>query len=216
MRKIAASLLNVENNEKANTTNTLIENGLTWVHYDIMDGIFVPATALTLEDVTKNVDLTEKHFVDIHLMVSTAENYIEKFKDVADLITFHHESESYEVGLEIVKNNQNRGFKQGIALNPKTNIEQIYDYIPFVDVVLVMSVQPGAGGQKFNENALNKISKLRKYIDERGLDVIIEVDGGINNITGPQAFDAGADVLVSGSYLCSEPTEERLNSIKGK
>ncbi len=78
-----------------------------------------------------------------------------------------------------------------------------------------MSVQPGAGGQKFNENALDKISKLRKYIDERGLDVMIEVDGGINNLTGPQAFDAGADILVSGSYLCSEPTEDRMNSIKG-
>ncbi len=216
MRKIAASLLNVENNKKADTTNKLIENGMSWVHYDIMDGIFVPATALSLEDVTFNVNQTEKHFVDIHLMVSTAENYIEKFKDVADLITFHHESESYEVGLEIVKNNKGRGFKQGIAFNPKTNVEQIFDYIPYIDVVLVMSVQPGAGGQKFDENALSKITKLRKYIDERGLDIIIEVDGGINNITGPKAFEAGADVLVSGSYLCSEPTKSRLDSIKGK
>ncbi|CAM9154096.1 ribulose-phosphate 3-epimerase [Mycoplasma marinum] len=216
MNKIAASLLNVENSEKSRVTNQLIENGLTWVHYDIMDGIFVPATALSLQDVEKNVSLTEKHFVDIHLMVASPPNYIEKFKHVADLITFHHESESYEVGLEIVKAGSNNAYKQGIAFNPKTNVEQIYDYLPFVDVVLVMSVQPGAGGQKFNEITLEKISKLRKYIDGRGMDVIIEVDGGINNITGPQAFEAGADVLVSGSYLCKEPTKERLNSIKGK
>ncbi len=216
MTKIAASLLNVENNERANITNKLLENGMTWVHYDIMDGIFVPATALSLDDVKKNIELTSKHFVDIHLMVSSAPNFIEKFKGIADLITFHHESESYESGLRIVKENYGRGFKQGIAFNPKTNPEQIYDYLPFIDVILVMSVQPGAGGQKFDENALNKITTLRKYIDERSLDVIIEVDGGINNITGPKAFEAGADVLVSGSYLCFNPTKQRLDSIKGK
>ncbi len=216
MKKIAASLLNVENSQKSVISNKLIENGLSWIHYDIMDGIFVPKTALTLEDVITNISKSEDHFVDIHLMVSSAENYIEKFKDIANLITFHHESESYEIGLEIVQNNQNRNFKQGIAVNPKTNIEQIYDYIPYVDIVLIMSVHPGAGGQKFNNEILEKISKLRKYIDCRGLDVIIEVDGGINNITGPKAFEAGADVLVSGTYLCSNPTKETIDLIKGK
>ncbi len=214
MNKIAVSLLNVEDKKRSLITNELLSNGLDWVHYDIMDGVFVPNTAITLEQVKNNISKSAKHFVDIHLMVASPQNYIEQFKTLADLCTFHYESDSYEEIEETIDRYTNSGIKVGLAINPKTNVEQIYGLLSKLDVVLIMSVQPGAGGQSFKDNSIDKISKIRKYIGEHNIELLIEVDGGINNITGPKCFEAGADVLVSGSFLCKEPTYKTLQSIK--
>ncbi|MCP4336758.1 MAG: ribulose-phosphate 3-epimerase [Mycoplasma sp.] len=215
-KKIAVSLLNVENSKRGILTNTLLKNGVNWVHYDIMDGVFVPNLAISLEEVKENISKTNKHFVDIHLMVSSPERYIEMFKKIADLCTFHYETDFYEEIEEILSRYQNSTFKLGLAIKPKTNIEQIYGLLKYLDVVLIMSVEPGKGGQKFQESSLLKINKLRNYIDRRNIDTLIEVDGGITDVTGPKCIKAGADILVSGSYLCNNTNKEKIKILKKK
>ncbi len=214
MSKVAVSLLNVENKNRSTLTKKLMTNGLDWVHYDIMDGVFVPNAAISFEEVEQNIKESPKHFIDIHLMVADADRYIMKFKPIADLCTFHYESDSFGKIEKLVSIYKDSGIKIGLAINPKTNVEQVYGLLKSLDVVLVMSVQPGKGGQSFQNSAVDKISKLRKYIDQRGLDTLIEVDGGINVETGNKCLEAGADVLVSGSFLCNNPNKKTIMELK--
>ncbi len=214
MNKLAVSLLGVQDNERSKLSKKLLTNGVDWIHYDIMDGIFVPNKAITLEQVKNNIANTPKHFVDIHLMVASAERYIEQFKKIANLITFHLESESNDEVQKIVDRYHGDDFKLGLAINPDTNVEQIFPYINKLDVILVMSVKAGAGGQAFQEKIVDKIKKIKQYIENNNLKTLIEVDGGINNNTGPLVLNAGADVVVSGSFLCAEPSKKRIEEIK--
>ncbi|AAT28047.1 ribulose-phosphate 3-epimerase [[Mycoplasma] mobile] len=212
MKLISPSLLNVEESKRAEIATKMIELGIKWIHYDFMDGKFVPETAISFENYMEIKEKSPSHIKDIHLMVQDVSFYVEKFLNKAEYITFHFEALNYNEIKKILK--KYHGLQKfGIALKPKTNIEQIYEYLPYVDLVLIMSVEPGYGGQKFIPNSLEKITKLKKYLLERSLDIVIQVDGGINEESGPQAFESGADILVSGSYLVKNLTKEQIDSL---
>ena len=203
MAKLGVSILSELNNDYIKTVKELIENGVERIHYDIMDGRFVKNTSFSFEQVEKCIKENKKHFVDIHLMVNDPEHYCDKFMGVADQITFHHEALNYKETkklLNSLKQNKNV-FKVGIAINPKTNVEQIYEYLPLIDSILVMSVVPGKGGQLFIPDSLNKIRKIKQYISKRNMKVSIEIDGGVNIDNCELIVKVGTDVLTSGSYI---------------
>ena len=213
MEKVSASILGQDN--KSELVNKLIKIGIKQIHYDVMNGTFIPKKhSLPFEQIREIINATDKHIVDIHLMITDPDKQIQQIKDIADHITFHYESESIDRMRKLFR--KNYGLPIGIAINPKTNVEQIYEFIDDSTHVLVMSVVPGKGGQSFIEDTIEKIIKIKRYITERKLDVKIQVDGGINNIYGPRCFEAGADSVVSGSYLVNNPSKQTINKIIGK
>ena len=196
MKKIGASILGKDN--KSLLVNSLIDQGVEMIHYDVMDGEFVEAISLPMQEINEIIKSTKKHVVDVHLMTSDPNKQIEQIKEVADFITFHYEA----VGLESSNDILNKfGGNIGIAINPSTSIEAIRPLLKKVSHILVMSVIPGKGGQTFIEKSLDKIRDLREEINEENLNVKIQVDGGINYEWGPKAFSAGVDSVVSGSFL---------------
>lgn len=170
-----------------------------WFHIDIMDGVFVPNLSFGLP-VTEAIKRHAKKPLDVHLMIVQPEKYIEAFaKAGADIITVHHEACPHvHRTLAQIKE---AGCKAGIVLNPATPVSVLEDIIQDCDLVLLMSVNPGFGGQKFIENTYNKVKKLRAMIDEKGLKTLIEIDGGVNLQTGKKLVEAGADALVAGSFV---------------
>ncbi|WP_413853686.1 ribulose-phosphate 3-epimerase [Candidatus Ruminimicrobium bovinum] len=190
----------------------LVENtGADWLHIDVMDGHFVPNITIG-PGVVKNIKKYSKLFFDVHLMISEPEKYWENFyKAGADLIVFHQEVlTDKKVLLETIKKS---GIKAGVSIKPKTSVEAIKDILPITDVVLVMTVEPGFGGQSFMADMLPKITQLRNLIDVNKYNCLIEVDGGINVETAKQCLKAGADVLVSGNsiFAAKNPTEALQN-----
>ena len=174
-------------------------SGADWIHLDVMDGMFVPNITIgapIIKAVRKNSELP----FDVHLMIEDPIRYIDDFtKAGADILTVHTEAKGDIMGA-IDKIHEN-GLKAGISLNPGTPVSDITIYLNKVDLVLVMTVQPGFGGQSFREEGIPKIEFLRRYADENGLRYDISVDGGINRNTGKRCADAGATVLAAGSYL---------------
>lgn len=205
MTKVSASILSVNDlNDTIKELNTL---DIDYIHLDIMDGKFVPNTSFTYDQIKKIIEVSEKPF-DVHLMVRDVEDYIYHYAMLnTEYITFH-----YEVlkDLKIIKKIKNYGIKCGISVKPSTDIELIYELLPYIDMVLIMSVEPGRGGQKFIDNSLNKIKKLKDYIKKNNLNVIISVDGGINNNTGVNCVKNGADMLVVGSALINRNDKENF------
>lgn len=205
MTKVSASILSVNNlDDTIKELNTL---DIDYIHLDIMDGKFVPNTSFTYDQIKKIIEVSEKPF-DVHLMVRDVEDYIYHYAMLnTEYITFH-----YEVlkDLKIIKKIKNYGIKCGISVKPSTDIELIYELLPYIDMVLIMSVEPGRGGQKFIDNSLNKIKKLKDYIKKNNLNVIISVDGGINNNTGVNCVKNGADMLVVGSALINSNDKENF------
>ena len=164
-----------------------------WVHLDVMDGVFVPATTFG-PDLVKRIRPITKMFFDVHLMITDPMKHIDSYVDAgADLITFHHEA--VENSMEIINYIKKQDIKVGISIKPATPVAEISHLLQFVDLVLIMSVEPWKGGQSFIVDALEKIKILK------GGDFLIEVDGGVNEITGKQCIEAGADVLVAGSFV---------------
>lgn len=205
MTKVSASILSV--NDLDNTIKELNTLDIDYIHLDIMDGNFVPNTSFTYDQIKKIIEVSEKPF-DVHLMVRDVEDYIYHYAMLnTEYITFH-----YEVlkDLKIIKKIKNYGIKCGISVKPSTDIELIYELLPYIDMVLIMSVEPGRGGQKFIDNSLNKIKKLKDYIKKNNLNVIISVDGGINNNTGVNCVKNGADMLVVGSALINSNDKENF------
>lgn len=192
------------------------EGGASWLHYDVMDGHFVPNISFgysILGDVRKVTDL----FLDVHLMISDPKKYLNDFiKAGADLITFHYEScDDLDQVKSVITEIKNQGIKVGISIKPNTDVEAIKPVLADLDLVLVMSVEPGFGGQSFMPKAIDKIKTLRNWIDQGKMECLIEVDGGINEETGKQCKEAGADVLVAGSYIFKhENTKEAIESLK--
>ncbi len=194
-----ASVLNADMGNLEKVSKELEKSGAEVLHFDVMDGVFVPNISFgfpILEAVNRNTDM----FLDVHLMIINPLKYIsETIKAGADLVTFHIESESdpYETIAAIKEG----GVQAGVVIKPGTPVEAVLPYMELIDVVLVMTVEPGFGGQSFMEDMLDKIRTLRRYVDENKLSVKIQVDGGINDKTAAKAVNAGADMLVVGSYL---------------
>lgn len=175
-----------------------VENYAPWLHLDIMDGHFVPNISFGVP-VVKSVRKATKLFLDTHLMIENPINYIEPFyKAGSDLITFHYEA-AKDNTIEVIEKIKSFNLKTGISIKPKTDVIEIKDYINLVDLVLVMTVEPGFGGQEFMESCVKKVKEVKNYSNNQ--DLIIQVDGGINDKTAKIAKSYGADSLVIGSYI---------------
>ncbi len=201
---LAPSILGIDYLDIKNNLDQAIAGGAQWLHFDVMDSIFVDNLALGTALFTTIRKKYPKIFIDVHLMVSNPEKWTHKFALMgADLVTFHHEALRYKVAKKMIRNLKGTFPKLhlGIAIKPKTNVEQIYEFLPDMDVALVMSVEPGKGGQSYIEGSELKIAKLKKYCRDNFIDCFIEVDGGINDKTIKRVFDAEVDVVVSGSYI---------------
>ncbi len=182
-----------------------------WFHLDIMDGEFVPNISFGMP-VVKAIRSRAEKPLDVHLMIVRPERYITRFAEAgADILTVHYEASTHlHRTLHQIKS---EGMLAGVALNPHTPIMLLEDIIEDADLVLVMSVNPGFGGQKFIERSIDKIEKLREMIDKRGCETLIEVDGGVNLETAPRLVAAGVDILVAGNSVfgAQNPTEMILN-----
>ena len=170
-----------------------------WFHIDIMDGVFVPNISFGMP-VLDAINRHAKKTIDVHLMIVDPDRYIATFKKLgADVLTVHYEACTHlHRTLQAIKA---EGMKAGIALNPHTNVDLLEDVIQDIDLVCIMSVNPGFGGQSFIENTYAKVEKLKALINKKNAATLIEIDGGVTNKNAKQLVDAGADVLVAGSYV---------------
>ena len=181
--------------------------GADWIHLDVMDGHFVPNLTIGPAIVSAVRPYTNLPF-DVHLMIDDPFDYIDAFADAgADIITFHVEAKS-DIDKTIEKINA-RGIKPGLVIKPKTPAEAVYDYLDKVYVILVMTVEPGFGGQSFMADMMPKVTAIKAECAKRGLEVLVEVDGGISEKTAPAAASAGVDVCVSGTgvFKAKDPAE---------
>ena len=175
------------------------ESSADWFHIDVMDGVFVPNISYGMSIISQIKSMARKP-LDVHLMIVQPERYIEQFhKAGADILTVHWEASTHlHRTLQCIKS---YGMKAGVALNPHTPVNVLEDIIQDIDIVLIMSVNPGFGGQSFIESSLHKVKKLKQLIRETGAKTWIEVDGGVNLKTGKVLTEAGADALVAGSFV---------------
>ena len=170
-----------------------------WFHLDIMDGVFVPNISYGMPIINKINEIATKT-LDVHLMIVDPDRYIETFKNVgADILTVHYEACTHlHRTIQSIKLN---GMKAGVALNPHTSVHLLEDVLNDLDLILVMSVNPGFGGQSFIENTYEKVKTLKMLREKNGADFIIEIDGGVNSTNAPKLIKAGADALVAGSFV---------------
>ena len=215
MRMIAPSLLSADFLNLGRDIDMVNRSEADWFHCDVMDGRFVPNISFGIPVVKAISQLAEKP-LDVHLMIVEPEKYFEAFvKAGADIITFHYEASTHIH--RSVQQLKALGVKAGVVLNPHTPVAVLEDILGDLDLVLLMSVNPGFGGQKFIERTYEKIRKLRSIIDEQGLETLIEVDGGVNTENAASLFEAGADVLVAGNAVFkSVDPEQTINLLKNK
>ncbi len=197
--QIAPSILSADFSQLGNEIKKLEESGADMIHVDVMDGHFVPNLTIgppVIKSLRKNCSIT----FDVHLMISPVHKYIEAFSDAgADIITIHPEATD-DLRSSILKIKELKK-KVGISLNPETKIDIILKFLKEIDLVLIMSVNPGFGGQKFMPEVLNKVKELKKIQQEKNLNFDIEIDGGINFDNSKDAIKAGANILVSGTTI---------------
>jgi ribulose-phosphate 3-epimerase len=187
-----------------------------WVHLDIMDGVFVPNISFGFP-VMSYINKYASKPLDVHLMISNPESYLSRFRDAgADILTIHYESTIHLH--RNVTEIRRLGMKAGVAVNPHTPVDSLKDILPYVDMILIMTVNPGYGGQKFIHTSYRRIAELRKMIDESSYKVYIQVDGGVDLANAPELLAAGVDVLVAGTTVfgSDDPagTIEKLKSAR--
>lgn len=209
--KVSPSVLTADYLTLAEDIKKLEDAGVDMLHLDVMDGVFVPNISFGVP-VIKSIKKHSNVPLDVHLMIDRPHRYIKEFASVADILGFHYEAGS-DVA-ETLKEIRNLGCKSCLTIKPCTEPEEIFEFLPLCDMVLVMSVEPGFGGQSFMPSALTKLTALKEECERRGLEIDLEVDGGINAETAPLAVKAGANVLVAGSYLFCDEMKERTQKLK--
>jgi ribulose-phosphate 3-epimerase len=198
-KMVAPSLLAADFSNLSKDIDIVNRSEADWLHLDIMDGVFVPNISFGMP-VVEAVKKLAKKPLDVHLMIVQPEKYITAFRDAgADLLNVHYEASPHLH--RTVQEIHNAGMKAGVTLNPHTPVSLLEDIIEMVDLVLIMSVNPGFGGQKFIKNTYTKVEQLRNLIEKKNSKALIEVDGGISTDNSAQLYNAGADVLVSGSFI---------------
>ena len=201
--KLSPSMLSIDFGKVAEQLKLVEDAGTQYIHLDVMDGIFVPNISFGIP-VIKSIRKHSNMVFDAHLMIVEPEKYVEEFRKAgADIINFHVEATKYPA--EVIQQIKATGAKAGITINPRTPVEVVYPFLKDVDMVLVMTVEPGFGGQKFMTDMMPKATQIRQWISESGREIDLQVDGGVNAETAKVCVEAGANVLVAGSYLFSKP-----------
>jgi ribulose-phosphate 3-epimerase len=210
--KISPSILSADFSRLGEEIVALEKAGADYIHIDVMDGHFVPNITIGPEVIKRLRPITKLTF-DVHLMISPVNNFIKDFADSgADIITFHPEAtENISETINLIKN---LGKKVGVSLKPKSQIDLIKNHLNEIDLILIMSVEPGFGGQKFMPEVLDKMKKLRNLVDDKKLNVDIEIDGGINFENSKKAKEFGANILVSGSTVFKEHNGDLKKNIQ--
>ena len=196
------------------TISKIDESSADYIHVDMMDGVFVENSNFTVQDLKKMFKNTKKK-LDVHMMVCSPNKYVKEFAKMPNVeyLTLH--CESHRRPIDVINMIRHTPLKVGLAINPETKVSHIVPLLNHLDQVLVMSVKPGKGGQKFMEDILYKIEALKELREQNGYHYVINVDGGINEETAKLVKEAGADMVVSGSYVCkSEDYNQRIESVR--
>ena len=214
MTIIAPSILSMDFSDTRSQIEQLEASAATWMHFDVMDGHFVPNMTFG-PDILKAMKRSCHLLMDVHVMIDDPWRYADIFIDAgAEVYTFHYEAmKSVEACRKLCHAIQARGCKAGLSIKPKTKIEVIAELIPEFDLILIMSVEPGFGGQTFDFAALDKIACASSIIQQSKRNILIEVDGGINQETAKLCVNAGADVLVAGSYVFKQDIVSAIQSL---
>lgn len=211
---IAPSILSADFTQIKEQLNQVEKSRAKWVHFDVMDGNFVKNLTFG-PDILKAVKRSTSLFIDVHLVITNPEYFADIFIDAgADSITFHLDAmNDVKRNLALIRHIRSKKIKAGITLRPEMDVSNYEPYLAETDIALVMSIKPGFGGQPFQNNALEKIKRLYNLRKEKKYNYMIQVDGGINQNTGKQCADAGADILVAGSYVFKNDIKKAVDSL---
>lgn len=212
-RIISPSILAADFGHLARETKMIDKSAAQWIHFDVMDGVFVPNISFGFPVLSAIRKETDK-FLDVHLMIVEPLRYVERFAEAgAQQITIHYEAvENHREAFNAIRK---LGVKSGVSIKPDTPVSVLDGLLDVIDLVLIMSVEPGFGGQAFIEGSYDKVRELRKMIDTQGHNTLIEIDGGISSKNAKQLFDAGCNVLVAGSaiFKAEDPEQEILKML---